>query len=398
MNRWQLTSQERAELLSFLQRLVRTPSLPGAEGAVAGLVQAELERLGFSEVRMDAAGNVLGAVGEAARPRLLFNGHMDTVEVAALEQWSVDPWAAELRNGRLYGLGTCDMKAGLAAMIYGAAHLLHLEVPLEGQVLIAAVGLEEPAEGTCTRVLFEEGGVEADWVLIAEPTNLQVVRGQRGHMEMRLTVQGRSAHSATPELGQNAIYEMARAIFGLELLAEQLPEDPFLGAGVLAVTEIRSHGVSRNAVPERCEVTIDRRLTLGETEAQALAEVQRIIAREGLRAEVKVIEEEVRTHTGRVYRVRRVSPPWALDVHHPLIQTALQAAHDVGLRSGLSRWLFATEGAYTAGVRQIPTVGFGPGNPARAHTCDEYVEMEQVYAAAGAYAALAARMLRRGLT
>ncbi len=393
MNHWQLTTQERTELLDFTQRLVRTPSLPGDEGAVAALIAEEMERLGFSGVQVDAAGNVLGSVGEEEGPTLLFDSHMDTVEVAAPESWSVDPWAAELHQGRLYGLGSCDMKGGLAATLYGAAHLLNLGLSLPGRLLVAAVGLEEPAEGTCTRILFEEDGVQADWVVIAEPSNLQVIRAQRGHMEMNLTVLGRSAHSATPDLGENAIYAMARAIFGLELLSEQLAEDPFLGPGVLAVTDIRSHAVSRNAVPERCEIIIDRRLTLGETEAQALAEIQRIIAREGLDAQISIIEEEILTYTGKAYHLHRVSPPWAFNAHHPLVEATLRAAHDVGLRPGLGKWLFATEGAYTAGVRQIPTIGFGPGNPNLAHTCDEYVELEQVYSAAAAYAALAARLL-----
>lgn len=393
MNRWQLSSDEREALLAFLRKLVQTPSLPGQESTVAALIMAEMEELGFPEVWMDEAGNVIGAIGEDAGPTLMFDSHMDTVEVPEPDAWSVDPWEAVVRDNRLYGLGTCDMKGGLAATIYGAAHLLREGISLKGRILVAMVGLEEPSEGTCTRILFEEDGLSPDWVIIAEPSNLQVVRAQRGHLEMRLSVHGRSAHSATPELGENAIYATARVIFGLELLAEQLAEDPFLGPGVLVVTDIRSHAVSRNAIPERCDVIIDRRLTLGETEALALAEVQRIIAREGVDADLHIIEEPIETHTGKVYTARRASPPWALDAHHPLIEAVVQAAHRVGLRPGLGKWHFATEGAYTAGVAQVPTVGFGPGVPGQAHTCDEYVDLEQVYTASGVYAALAAHLL-----
>ncbi len=393
MNSWRLSSTETDGLLNFLRRLVQTPSLPGQEGAVAALVQAEMQQLGFADVKMDTAGNVSGCIGANNGPTLLLDAHMDTVEVAEPERWRVDPWSAEVQQGRLYGLGSCDMKGGLAAAIYGAAHLLHAGVPLAGHLVVAAVGLEEPAEGTCTRLLLEESQLHPNWVVIVEPSDLQVVRAQRGHLEMLLTLQGKSAHSAKPELGDNAIYAAARVIFGLEILAEQLAEDAFLGPGVLAVTSIRSHAVSRNAIPERCDLILDRRLTVGETEALALAEIQRIIAREGVRATVKVIEEDVRTHTGRIYRARRASPPWALDEHHPLVTAMLQAGRDVGLRPGLSKWYFATEGAYTAGVAQIPTVGFGPGDPNLAHTCNENVPLEQVYSAASAYAALAARLL-----
>lgn len=393
MNPWQLSPTETDGLLNFLRKLVQTPSLPGQEGAVAALIQAEMHQLGFSNVSMDAAGNVSGSIGQSNGPLLLLDAHMDTVEVSEPAHWRVDPWSAEVQQGRLYGLGSCDMKGGLAAAIYGAAHLLRAGAPLAGRVMVAAVGLEEPAEGTCTRVLLEESQLRPTWVVIVEPSDLQVVRAQRGHLEIELAIQGKSAHSARPELGDNAIYTAARVIFGLEILAEQLAEDAFLGPGVLAVTDIRSHAVSRNAIPERCELIIDRRLTVGETEALALAEIQRVAAREGVRATVKVIEEDVRTHTGKVYRARRASPPWALDEHHPLVTAMLQAAREVGLRPGLSKWYFATEGAYTAGVAQIPTIGFGPGDPNLAHTCNENIVLEHVYQAASAYAALAARLL-----
>jgi putative selenium metabolism hydrolase len=287
------------------------------------------------------------------------------------------------------------MKGGLAATVYGAAHLLETGVPLKGRILVAAVGLEEPAEGTGTRILFEEDGLNPDWVVVAEPSNLKVVRAQQGHMEMSLAVTGRSAHAATPHLGENAIYTMARVIFGLEMLAEQLAEDPFLGPGALAVTEISSRAVSRNAIPERCEIIIDRRLTLGETEALALAEVRRILAREGVDSDVKIIEETIETHTGKSYQVRRSFSPWALEADHPLIKAALRAASEVGLPASQGRWIFATEGSYTAGEAQVPTVGFGPGDPQLVHRCNEYVELAQVYGAAETYAALATRLLSR---
>jgi acetylornithine deacetylase/succinyl-diaminopimelate desuccinylase-like protein len=181
----------------------------------------------------------------------------------------------------------------------------------------------------------------------------------------------------------------------LEILAEQLVDDDFLGPGVLAVTDIKSHAVSRNAVPHGCELTLDRRLTVGETEAMALLEVQRVIAREGVNAEVHVIEEEVTTHTGKTYEVRKASLPWALEPRHTLVTSMVQAARSVGLRPALTRWHFATEGAYTAAVAQVPTVGFGPGDPELPHTVNENVEIAQVYAATQAYAALGEQLLSR---
>ncbi len=393
MRRWELSSEEQNSLLRFARTLIRTPSLPGDEGEVAELIVDQMRQLDYDEVWMDDAGNVIGRVGPAEGPALMFDGHMDTVEVTDPEAWAINPWHAEVRDGILYGLGSCDMKSGLAAMVYGAASLKKRGVELKGPVWVACVGLEEPSEGTGTRILFEEDGLSPDWVVIAEPSNLQVVRAQRGHLEMVLTVHGRSAHSSSPDLGQNAIYDAARLIFGLEIFAEQLMEDVFLGPGVLAVTDITSHAVSRNAIPDRCQMIIDRRLTLGETESLALVEVQRVIAREGVNAHVKVIEEEVTTHTGKVYHARRASLPWALDERHPLVMAAMQAVRGANLRPALTRWQFATEGAYTAAVAQVPTVGIGPGDPARPHTCNECVEVEQIYHAAEIYAALAAHLL-----
>ncbi|HOU13912.1 MAG TPA: YgeY family selenium metabolism-linked hydrolase [Anaerolineae bacterium] len=393
MHPWELTAEERQALLDFLGALVRTPSFSGDEGAVAALIMAEMRRLGFDAVSMDAGGNVLGLIGPQTGPTLMFNSHMDTVKVADPSAWRVNPFGAEIHEGRLYGLGACDMKSGLAATVYAAALLKKRGVALQGPICVACVGLEEPAEGTCTRIVFEEDRLCPDWVVIAEPSNLQIVRGQRGHVEMTLSVKGRSAHSSAPELGSNAICTAARLVFNLEILAGQLADDPFLGPGVLAVTDIRSHAVSRNAIPDRCELTLDRRLTVGETEAMAVLEVQRIINREGANAEIKVIEEEVTTHTGKTYRVRRASLPWALEERHPLVKALAQAARTVGLRPTMTRWHFATEGAYTAAVAQVPTVGFGPGNPALPHTVNEYVEIEQVYAAVQAYAALGEQLL-----
>ena len=390
---WKLTVDERQALEAFLRKLVQTPSLPGDEGEVAALVMDEMRRLGYDDVQMDAAGNVIGRVGPPEGPGLMFDSHMDTVTVSDRDAWTVDPWGAEVRDGRLYGLGACDMKGGLAATVYGAAALRQRGPDLKGPIWVACVGLEEPSEGTCTRILFEEDQMDAQWVVIAEPSSLNVVRAQRGHVEMKLNIQGKSAHSSAPQLGVNAIYAAARILFGLEMLADQLPNDPFLGPGVLAVTDITSHAVSRNAVPHRCELTLDRRLTLGETESSVLLEVERVIAREDVDARVAIIEEEVTTHTGEVRRARRASLPWALDERHPLVMAMQAAARDVGLRPTLTKWPFATEGTYTACIAQIPTVGFGPGDPTRPHTVDEFIELRDVHAAASAYAALGTRLL-----
>jgi len=363
---------------------------------VAERIVQEMKKLGFADVRTDPIGNVVGRIGPAQGPTLMLNAHMDTVRVSARESWTRDPFEAEVDKGVLYGLGSCDMKGGLAAMIYGAKLLRDAQVPLKGGLVVACVVQEEECEGLGTRVLMEQTGLRPDWVVLGEPTNLNVSRGQRGRLEMRLVAHGRSAHAASPQLGENAIYIAARLIFGLELLAEQLGEDEFLGAGTLAVTDISSSAGSRNAVPDRCALIIDRRLTLGENETKALSEVQRVIAREGVDAEVEVTAYQANSYTGYECRVRQFYPAWVIASDHPFVEATVRAAQaQLKRRPGITRWGFSTEGVYTAGEASIPTVGFGPGQEELAHTADEHIQLEDVYSAAAVYARLAAKLLGR---
>jgi putative selenium metabolism hydrolase len=260
--------------------------------------------------------------------------------------------------------------------------------------VVACVVQEEECEGLGTRTLVEESGVRPDWVVLGEPTNLNVSRGQRGRLEMRLVTHGRSAHAASPHLGRNAIYSAARLIFGLELLAEQLGEDDFLGQGTLAVTDITSSAGSRNAVPDSCTMIIDRRLTLGENETKALAEVQRLIAREGVSADVEVTRYRTTSYTGCQCDTREFYPAWVMAADHPLVNATVQAAQaELKRRPQITCWGFSTEGVYTAGEAGIPTVGFGPGKEEHAHTANEHVRIRDVYAAARVYAQLAWKLL-----
>ena len=394
MDSLKLDNGQRKRMNTFLRDLVCTPSYSTREDLVAERIAVEMERLGFRDVQTDRIGNVIGWLGADDGPILMLNGHMDTVDVSDGSKWTREPFGGEIEDGHLYGLGACDMKGGLAAMVYGAHQLRQLENQLAGRVVVACVVQEEPCEGISSRVLVEEEEVRPDWVLIAEPTDLQVSRGQRGRIELKVTTHGRSAHASQPDLGENAIYTASRLVFGLEILAGQLGNDPFLGKGTLAVTEIRSSAGSRNAIPDRCELIIDRRLTLGETEAMALAEVQRIIAREGVKADVEVSEYIATSHTGYPCRAREYYPPWVIEEDHPLVTALVQAARtQLGRRPRIGYWNFSTEGTYTAGEAGIPTVGFGPGDPRQAHTADESVLLDDVATAASVYAQLAVELI-----
>jgi putative selenium metabolism hydrolase len=389
-----LSSQDRSDLVAFLQDLIRIPSVSTEEEAVAERLAEEMRRVGFPTVRRDRIGNVIGCLGTGPGPRLIYDGHMDTVSVSDPTSWVHEPYGAQIEGGILYGLGACDMKGALAAMVYGAKALIDADVQLAGELCLVGIVQEEPCEGLAVQVLIEEEGLRPDFVVLGEPSNLQIKRGHRGRVEMKVTVRGRSCHAATPSRGRNAIYDAARLIFGVELLTSRLADDPFLGQGSIAVTQIESSAASRNAIPDACTFYIDRRLTLGETEAKALAEVQGIIAREGIDATVNVTEYRATSYTGYECRAKEFYPAWALDQDHPLVQATDKAIREtLGYRPRIDQWAFATDGVYTMGKANIPTVGFGPGEERFAHTVDDQVRLEDVVAAAKVYARLAVEIL-----
>jgi len=381
-------------MAGFLQDLVRIPSLSTHEEAVAVRLAEEMQGVGFQDVRQDRIGNVVGRIGNGNGPTLLFDGHMDTVDVGRLDRWAHGPYNGIVEQGVLHGRGSCDMKGGLAAMVYAARALLDAGVELNGTLYVVGVVQEEPCEGFGMRVLVEEEGVRPDFVVLGEPSNLQVRVGHRGRIEMQVKVWGKAAHASSPSLGTNAIHNAAKLIFGIELLAPRLATDPFLGQGTIAVTEIESHAASRNALPDVCSFYIDRRLTLGETERKALAEIQGIINTEEMDAEVTVSEYVAASYTGYQCRARNAFPAWVMAEDHPLVQALCRSVRDtLGYRPRIGRWNFSTDGTYTAGVANIPTVGFGPGEEQYAHTQNEQVRLNDVVDAARVYARLAIELL-----
>jgi putative selenium metabolism hydrolase len=384
------------ELYRFTQRLIQTPSLSTQEGDAAALIVEHLEALGFPNVRVNAMGSVIATLGNRHGPTLLYDAHMDTVAPGTPEQWPYLPHDAVIEDSTLYGLGAIDMKGALASMIYGARQLLPYQDRLNGTLVLAFVVQEEPCEGLAVRMLIEEDGIQPDLVLLGEPTNLQISRGQRGRVMFKVTVEGRSAHGSQPDLGQNAIYAAARLIFAVQLLADDLPRDPFLGPGTIAVTSIESRGASLNAIPDRCKVYIDRRLTLGETVMSAQAQLESLISRETIPASVQITTYGEPSYTGLVRVAREAHPAWVLDRAHPLVTALNQTIQAVrGSAPEIGHWPFSTDGVYTMGQANIPTVGFGPGDPDLAHTTREFVRLEDLKTAAHVYAGLAASLLMR---
>jgi putative selenium metabolism hydrolase len=388
-----LSSSDQAALTQFLRDLVRTPSTSGQEGALAERLSEEMRAAGLTGVHIDKAGSVVGRLGSGEGPVLVYDGHMDHVGVGNRGDWRRDPFGAAVEDGVLYGRGACDMKGGLAALVHGARLLAQAHVALRGTLYVVGVVQEETSEGLAMRVLMEEEGLKPHLVLLAEPSDLKVARGQRGRMTMRVTTRGKAAHGSAPERGENAIYRMARLALAIERLNGRLPHQPPLGTGNITLNVI-SGGTDTNVIPDQCVAYLDRRLTLGEDEAGAVREITLLAAGEGLQVEVETLGRPDKSYTGYLSEARLTFPAWVTAEEHPLVQATVAAAESVlGTRSPTRLWAFSTDGAYTAGVVGVPTVGFGPGEERFAHTVDDQIRLSDVFAAAEVYAELAQRLL-----
>jgi putative selenium metabolism hydrolase len=386
-----LDAQE--EAVSFFREILRIPSFSGRETHVVEAIRRRMLSLNYDEVRVDAFGNVLGRVGHGPRV-LAFDAHVDTVEVGDSRLWAVDPFGAEVHDGVIYGRGASDQKGGMAALVYAGALMKRLGLLHRWTVWIVGSVLEEDCDGLCWHYMLSEGVLRPEAVVLTEPTELQVYRGHRGRMEIEITTRGLSCHGSAPERGVNAIYKMAPVVRGIEALQGTLRSDPFLGAGSVTVSEVRSTAPSLCAVADSCTIHLDRRLTAGESDAGALDEIQRVLAAAGqAEAEVEVPEFRRASHTGVVYPMRQYFPAWALDEESPLLQAAVQAREALlGRPSKPGRWTFSTNGVGTMGLHGLPTLGFGPGSEAHAHAPTDQCPVDDIGKAMAFYAALVARL------
>lgn len=379
---------DKQPLLSFLQNIIRIPSPSTKERGVVERVAEEMKRVGFAEVFIDEVGNVVGRVGSRGGKKLLYDAHTDTVGIGDPSAWSRDPYGAEIEEGVLYGRGTADNKGALAAMIYGGKSLIDADLDLAGDLYVVGTVQEEDCEGYAVGFLCRE--LKPHAVLLGEPTYLQISRGQRGRIMLVVTTHGRSCHASAPELGSNAIYAMNKVVARVEALNSKLAQHPFLGPGSIAVTRIEGEGASLNVVPDTCRSYLDRRLIWGEDEELALAQVREIIQEDGVEAQVETMVYEARSHTGYPCRQKKYFPAWLLEEEHPLVQLGARAVKKaLGYEPQIIGWRFSTDGVATKGELGIPTIGFGPGEEAQAHSPDEHIPVVDVVKAARVYAQFA---------
>lgn len=368
-------------LIEFTQALVQCQSLSGQEQTVAQRVQAEMQALHFDRVQVDENGSVIGVIeGQQPGKTLLFDAHTDTVGIAPGVPWNYAPFAAQITDEAMYGRGTADMKGALAAMIYAAASVDRAQ--LRGRVVVSASTLEEVLEGVALKTVMNQ--VQPDFVVIGEATEFNVNRGGRGRAEVHLETVGRPAHSSSPHLGRNAVLEMMKVIAALDTL--ELPSDPLLGPAIMALTDIISDPYpGYSVIPTLCRATYDRRLLPGETPTSVLETIQQHPALQGIELHAKIAQGEHQAYTGTTLRSEKFFPAWTLPEADWFVQRALQGVTRSGLSPQLGAYRFCTNAAYSAGVAQLPTIGFGPARESDAHVVDEHLRLSDLRTAAYGY-------------
>ncbi|RMH75230.1 MAG: YgeY family selenium metabolism-linked hydrolase [Calditrichaeota bacterium] len=385
-NLWTLAQSHTDAVVKFLCDIVSIPSLSSREGAVIERIRQEMETIGFDEIRIDGLGNLLGRIGSGPRV-LAIDGHIDTVDVGNPDLWEVEPFRGQVREGMVYGRGSADQKGGIAAAIYAAKILKQMGMPEGVTLWITATVQEEDCDGLCWDYLVRKENFRPDCVLLTEPTNLNIYRGQRGRMEIKVQTEGISCHGSAPERGVNAIYKMAPIIAEIEQLNTRLKDDPFLGRGTVTITDIRSTSPSLCAVADSCTIHLDRRLTRGETLDTALAEIRQLPAFQKARAKLWVNEYRMPSYRGTEFPMQSYFPSWVLEEDHPFLKIAVQSYRNLfGDDPLVDKWTFSTNGVATMGLHGIPTFGFGPGKEEQAHAPNEHTPIEHLVKAMAFYA------------
>jgi succinyl-diaminopimelate desuccinylase len=370
--------------LAFAGALIRTPGLPGDEGAVAALVEAEMHALGLSDVRVDYVRNVIGVVrGLGEAPPVLLACHLDVVAEGDHAEWEVPPFSGAVKDGYLHGRGAMDIKGPLAVQTYAAAAMTG-QAP--GDVIVAHTVLEEQG-GLGMKVLLESGDLDPAWVVIGEATHGDIAIGHRGRAELEILVRGRAGHASEPSRARNALDLVGEVLAAVRDLDNDQPNDPVLGSSTAVATMIDVAPETRNVIPDRARVAVDWRILPGDTPESLVARLREAVHRripeppEGFEIEVAIASAHQRTYTGFERSREMFSPGFLMDAGHPAVRAAAVAVgrrEAAGEPARVRPWRFATDGGWSCGVHGIPTLGFAPGEERYAHTNRERMDVEEL--------------------
>jgi len=375
--------------------MIASPSESRQEAKVIQRIKAEMETVGFDRVDIDPMGNVLGYIGSGSH-LIAMDAHVDTVGVGDPDQWEYDPYQGYEDDEIIVGRGASDQEGGMAAMVYAGKIIKDLHLEDDYTFLVTGTIQEEDCDGLCWQYIINEDNIRPEFVVSTEPTSCRVYRGQRGRMEIKVATSGVSCHGSAPERGDNAIFKMAPILNELKVLHTRLKEDDFLGKGSLTVSEIFFSSPSRCAVADGCAISIDRRLTAGETGAYALQQIRDLPAVKEVKALVSMYNYDQPSYTGLVYPTDSYFPAWTLEEDHPACQTLVAGYKNLfGEDPIVDKWTFSTNGVAITGMSGIPCIGFGPGHEDQAHAPNEKTWKSELVQSAAMYAVIPAMYVQK---
>jgi putative selenium metabolism hydrolase len=423
------------DMTRFLRDMIALPSESCGEEQVARRIKQEMEKLGYDRAEIDGLGNVIGWMGEGEKI-IAIDSHIDTVGIGNRANWTDDPYEGWENETQIYGRGGSDQEGGLASAVYGAKIMKDLGlIPAGYKLMIVGSVQEEDCDGMCWQYIankdfasLAEAQEKIEFVISTEPTDGGIYRGHRGRMEIRVDVKGVSCHGSAPERGDNAIYKMADILQDVRALNENPADDSveikglvkmldpkynpehyedarFLGRGTCTTSEIFFTSPSRCAVADSCSISIDRRMTAGETYQSCIREIEELpaVKKYGEDVKVSMYWYDRPAWTGEVYRTECFFPTWInketaphvqalVDAYHALYGTERIWADEDARRTRAGRplcdkWTFSTNCVSIQGRYGIPCVGFGPGAESQAHAPNEITWKQDLVTCAALYAA-----------
>jgi len=385
---------EKENLFLLIQKLIQIRSYSGEEKEIVEFIVSKMKEFGFDEAYHDGFGNAIGRIGNGPI-KIMYDAHIDTVRVTETESWTHPPFGGEIVNGKMYGRGVVDEKPAMAGfMIAGKVLKQIYGSDLPFTLYIVGSVLEEDADGYPLYHIIRNEKIKPDYVVLGEPTDLKVYRGQRGRMELKITATGKSAHGAHNQKGINAIYKMMPVVTEIEKLDKKLKPKKPLGKGSITVSQIISRAPSVCSVSDFCQIHIDRRMTLGENKNSVVKELKSILKRYKSDAKISIPDVEGVSWKGIKFSQEAYFPTWVYDEKHPLVDAAMKTSKAAIGKAKSGVWSFSTNGVATAGQFGIPTIGFAPGREELSHSSKEELVLNDLLKASKFYSLFPFEMLK----
>jgi len=368
------------EIVNIMKALIRCPSVnPPAETTECARVVSEILKKNdikaeIVEAQPGVANVVARLEGNQSGKRLLLNGHLDVV--APGEGWTVDPFGGEVRNGRIYGRGACDMKSGIAVMLAAMIAFKRSEQPFNGEIIFTAVGDEETGSQFGTKYLLEKGVAnEVDLAIVTEPTDLAIELGNRGLRWFDISINGLACHAGRPHLGINAIQHASKIVQAIHGMKFTRQDDRFeIPRPSISVTMI-SGGTQVNVIPNRCRLAVDRRMIPGETTDSVLDELNEIVT--SVTADQPDIDVEIHIRP-------ECWDPYLISEDEPIVGSLKKGHFEVTGEQPLVRTKLAcTDASHIFHQAGIPVALYGPGIAGKSHQVDECVPISNLMVATG---------------